>query len=67
MDEAFAIKVARHDVGLLGTVQARRAIVMSRAENGFVIVSTNEAEVFDAWVKALEHAGRPFAVVRRPA
>jgi len=67
MDEAFAIKVARDDVGLLQTDGARRAVVMSRAENGCVIVSTPERHVFEAWIKALEDAGRPFDVVEPPA
>lgn len=64
MEEAYAIKVSRQDVGLLATVEARRAIVMTGADNGFVIVSTNERQIFDAWVAALEDGGRPFAVVR---
>jgi hypothetical protein len=64
MDGGFSLKVADGDMGVLPTsIGAVAMTAMDKDHNR--IITTEEQDVFDSWVRALKQAARPYEIILR--
>jgi hypothetical protein len=64
MDGGFSLKVADGDMGVLPTsIGPVKMSQMDKDHNR--IITTEEEDVFDSWIRALKQAARPYEIIRR--
>jgi len=64
MDGGFSLKVADGDMGVLPTSIGPVAMTAMDKDHKRII-TTEEQDVFDSWVRALERAARPDEIMPR--